>query len=102
MTTEHEDPITDHRETHFGMTAVNHEEWVVFTDDPYWIRRLDRIATGKPVGAGKQYILRADQVLVRAGKRQVSAEQRQKSAERMNLLRHRMTVQKPTPDAESK
>ena len=94
--------VLDHRESHFNMTADNHDEWIVFTDDPYWIRRLDKIATGKPVanGDGKQYTLRADQVLVRAKKRAVSEENRQKSSERMRLLKHRMAVEKLTPDVE--
>lgn len=64
----------EERETHFNMTGDDHQQWAVFTDDPYWIRRLDKITVGKQVGNGKEYTLRADQVLVRTGKKQLSDE----------------------------
>lgn len=53
------------RETAITMTSEDHTRWQVWTDDPYWIRRLDRIAEGKPSAGGKAYTLRADQVLLR-------------------------------------
>lgn len=96
--------VLDHRETVLNMTADNHGEWEVFTDDPYWIRRLERLSvqSTKKVGEGFKYKLRADQVLIRAGKRQVSEEQRQKSSERMRALKHRMVAANPVSDTELK
>lgn len=92
--------VLDHRETHLNMTADNHGEWEAFTDDPYWIRRMERLGVQptQKVGEGYKYTLRADQVLVRAGKRTVSDAQRAKSAERMKLLNRRLAVANPTPD----
>ena len=33
------------RETRLSMTGDDHGTWDVFTDDPFWISRLDKIAT---------------------------------------------------------
>ena len=56
------------RETHLNMTGDDHGTWDVFTDDPFWIARLDKIATAYKVnGEGRWYKLRADQVVVRIG-----------------------------------
>lgn len=74
----------EERETHISMAGDDHATFDVFSDDPYWIRRLEKLGV-KPyasVGAGFKYKLRADQVLVRKGKRMVSEEQR-------NALRQR-------------
>ncbi len=73
----------EERETHFNMTGDDHQQWTVFTDDPYWIRRLDKITIGKPVGNGKEYTLRADQVLVRTGKKQLSDEAKAAMGQRL-------------------
>ena len=56
------------RETHLNMTGDDHGTWDVFTDDPFWIARLDKIATAYKVnGEGRWYKLRSDQVVVRVG-----------------------------------
>lgn len=88
--------VLDHRETMFNMTADNHGEWECFTDDPYWIRRFEKlgIKPWKSVGDGFKYKLRADQVLVRAKKREVSEENRRKFAERMRQSNPRLVVEK--------
>ena len=80
--------LPDERETHFCMTGDNHNEFLVFSDDPYWVRRLDKIAYGVPVGAGKEYRLRADQILVRAGKpkREYTDSQRLAMSERAKFM----------------
>lgn len=73
-------------ETAFYQNAANRKEWSVFTEDPVWVRKLEKIGAvlvRDNLNGGKTYTLRADQVLVRAGKRQVSDEQKAKSAERM-------------------
>jgi hypothetical protein len=61
------------RETAITQSSENHKAWEVWTDDPYWQRRLDHIATGRPSGSGRNYTLRADQVLLRKGKPQRTA-----------------------------
>jgi len=68
----------EERETNFCMTGDDHAAFDVFSDDPYWIRRFEKIGVAPyaVVGAGFKYKLRADQVLVRKGKRVVSEEQR--------------------------
>ena len=56
------------RETRLSMTGDDHGTWDVFTDDPFWISRLDKIATAWKVnGEGRGYKLRSDQVVVRVG-----------------------------------
>jgi len=66
----------DERETCLSMTGDDHSTWVVFTDDPFWIRRLDKIATAyQELGEGRMYRLDAGQVSIRR-KRQVSAAER--------------------------
>lgn len=80
----------DSRETHFNQSASDHGTWYVFTDDPFWIRRLDRIGElVRETGQGREYKLRANQVSVRAipKKREMSDEQRQMLTERLKRMR---------------
>lgn len=74
----------DEMETHFNQCADDRSKWECTTEDPVWIARLDKIAEGVPVGWGKRYILRDDQVLVRTGKRQLSPEAKQRMTQRLN------------------
>ena len=80
--------LPEERETHFNMVGDNHNEFIVFSDDPYWVRRLDKIAVGVAVGTGKEYRLRADQVLVRAGKpqREYTDAQREAMSQRAKFM----------------
>ena len=57
-----------------SMAGNEHGHWDVFTDDPYWMRRLEKLGIEpvKVVVCGRQYRLTADQVLIRKGKRAVS------------------------------
>ena len=56
------------RETRLVMMGDDHTQFDVQTDDPFWIARLDKIATAYRVnGEGRWYKLRADQVVVRIG-----------------------------------
>lgn len=76
------------RETHLNMTADDRSTWLVFSDDPVMMRRLDTIAeVVRVVGAGKQYKLRADQLSLRKGKKQLSEARRAELADRMRTLR---------------
>lgn len=77
------------RETHLNMIGVDHGTWYVFTDDPYWIRRLDKIGElVRETGQGREYKLQANQVIIRAipKKAEMSDEQREASRERMRQL----------------
>jgi hypothetical protein len=46
------------RETAITMSSEDHSYWHVWTDDPYMIRRLDRLAQGEPSGSGKLHTVR--------------------------------------------
>lgn len=72
----------DERETNISMTGDNHDSWTVYSDDPYWQRRIEKLGVPFEVcGAGRRYRLTADQVLLRKGKRQVSEAQRRAFAQ---------------------
>jgi len=72
------------QETHLNMTGDDRQTWEVFTDDPVWIARLDKISEAiKTVGEGKLYRLRTDQVVLRKGKRQLTDEQKAAMALRL-------------------
>lgn len=75
----------EERETHLNMTGDNHGEWEIFTDDPYWIRRLEKLGIEpfQKVGWGFKYRLNADQVLIRKGKKQLSEATRTAMRERL-------------------
>lgn len=76
------DLTTAEKETHLNMTGDDHSAWEVFTDDPFWIRRLDKVADcTDQSGDGKFYRLDKGQVTIRK-KRQLSAAQRAKLRER--------------------
>lgn len=79
----------EERETHLSMTADDRSIWIVFSDDPVMMRRLDAIAEFvRNVGEGKEYRLRADQLTLRRGKRQLSEAQRAKLAKRLAAMRN--------------
>jgi len=77
----------EERETHLNMVGDDHSTWVVFSDDPYWIRRFEKlgIAPTAQTGSGYEYTLTADQVLIRKGKRHVSDETRTAMRERFRI-----------------
>lgn len=77
----------DEMETVFCIVASDRDVVTVFSDDPVWMRRLDKIGTFvRNTGEGREYTLRADQILVRKGKRQVSDVQRAASVEKMRKI----------------
>lgn len=78
----------EERETVFSMTADDHGTFTVFSDDPYWMRRLDKLAEFvRVVGEGKEYRLKAEQIRLRTGKRRMSEAQRAQLADRMRAAR---------------
>jgi hypothetical protein len=80
--------LPEERETHLNMMGDNHDVWVVFTDDPYWIRRFDKVATAtRTVGEGKEYRLSVKQITLRAGTKKLSNEEKERRAEHMRHIR---------------
>lgn len=78
----------DERETHLSMTGDDHNTWWVYTDDPYWIRRLDKIAERIPGAVhGCYYELEKGQVTLRK-KRVISDAQRAKLRKRAQRLQN--------------
>lgn len=73
----------EERETHLNMSGDNHREWFIFTDDPFWIRRLDKFAKGEIVGKGKEYRLDVGQVTIRAKRAPMSDAQKALLAARL-------------------
>ena len=75
------------RETRLSMMGDDHGTWNVFTDDPMWIDRLDKIATAYRVNAeGRWYKIPARQVTLRAPAKpltETQIEARRKSGERL-------------------
>lgn len=53
------------RECHISMSADDHSTWHVYTDDDYWIRRLDKVIPGVVSGIGKKYEIPAKQITIR-------------------------------------
>ena len=73
------------RETRLSMMGDDHAQWDVYTDDPMWIDRLDRITAAiRTQGEGKWYKLRADQVVVRIGVSEAKKAAGRKSAENLH------------------
>jgi hypothetical protein len=89
-----EDLSLEERETHFNMTGDNHDLWEVYTDDPYWIRRLDKIAKAWKLehGGGKHYKLDASQITVRAKPKELSVEEKERRAAIMRSVRAKNSV----------
>jgi len=78
----------EEQETCFNIIANDRNKVHVFSDDPVWIARLDKISEAiRVTGECKEYILRIDQLVVRKGKKHVSEEQRVAMSERMRKLR---------------
>ena len=79
----------EEQETCFNIIANDRNKVHVFSDDPVWIARLDKISEAiKVTGEGKEYILRIDQLVVRKGKKHVSEEQRANMSKRLAMLRN--------------
>jgi hypothetical protein len=80
----------DSRETHLNQSASDHNTWHIFTDDPYWIRRLDKVGElVRETGQGREYKLQGNQVIVRAipKKRVLTDEQREAIGKRFKAAR---------------
>lgn len=83
----------DEQETCFSIVASDRKLIHVFSDDPVWMARLDKIATFVRVtGEGKEYTLRDDQLVVRKGKKQMSEAQKAQMSERMRNMRRTLST----------
>lgn len=75
------------RETHLNLVADDRSTWIVYSDDPVMIRKLDRIGAKlvKAEGFGKHFELDAKQVLLRKApqKRNLTDEQKAELRERL-------------------
>ena len=81
------DLSNEERETNLNMTGDDHTVWIVFTDDPFWMRRLDGVAELlATVGQGKRYRLDANQVTVRARPKPLSDERKAQLAQQLRSL----------------
>lgn len=81
----------EERETIICFNAADRETVHVFSDDPVWMRKLERagaVVTKEHPSGGKEYSLERRQVSIRklAGKKVMSDEQRQKARERMHKM----------------
>lgn len=95
-----DDLTLEERETHFNMTGDNHDLFEVYSDDPYWIRRLDKIAVAWRIeyGGGKHYRLDASQITVRAKPKELSESEKERRAALMRQVRAKNAVNSLNPD----
>lgn len=78
----------DEQETHFHITASDRSKVEVYSDDPVWQRKLEKITQPTKVnGRGKFYELRINQLSIRAGVSNLTDEQRAAKSARMRALR---------------
>lgn len=80
------------RETHFNIVADDRNTVHAFSDDPVWMARLDKLATGTAHKGGKSYKLHIDQLVIRKGKKAMSDAQKAQMSERMRSMRQRHSV----------
>jgi hypothetical protein len=85
------DLSNEERETHLNMTGDDHGTWTVFSDDPYWVRRLEKIGAElvRETGKGREYRLAANMVTIRKAPkhRKYTAEEKAAIAERLHAAR---------------
>jgi len=79
----------DERETTFSIMASDHKTVTVWSNDPFWQRRLEKLVEPSTVtGESRFYQLDLDNVRFTVGKkREMSDEQRQAAGERLMALK---------------
>jgi hypothetical protein len=73
------------RETHLSQSADNHDEWEMYTDDPIWIARMNRlgiVARRTTAAGGKFYTIPDGQITIRKKRRPMTEEELVKVRER--------------------
>ena len=66
------------RETHLSQSADNHDEWEMYTDDPVWISRMNRlgiVAKRTTAAGGKFYLVPDSQITIRKKRRAMTEEE---------------------------
>lgn len=80
------------RETHLNMPADDRSTWIVYTDDPVMIRRLNKIATAESAsGEGFYYRLHKSQVTLRKKRVLTDAHRAKLRANALRLNKSRET-----------
>lgn len=85
-------PSREEMETHFTFSAADRRSCIVFSDDPWFQRKLERvgaIVTKEMTGGGKEYHMEAKQVSLRKRKDKsaLSEQERLKINARMQAMR---------------
>lgn len=83
------EPTLDEIETHFHITASDRNKIEVFSDDPVWQRKIEKVTQPIKInGRSRWYELKRNQFSLRKGEaRSMTEEQRAASAERLRLAR---------------
>tara|TARA_Y100000310_G_scaffold112331_1_gene110807 strand:- start:193 stop:471 length:279 start_codon:yes stop_codon:yes gene_type:complete len=79
----------DERETYFTQVAEDRHTWIVYSDDPVWVARFEKMGLKwEPEGVGRQYTLSTEDFTVSIRpKRQLSEEERTRRADQMRNIR---------------
>lgn len=83
-------PKPEEQETAIVQSADNRSEWVVYTDDPYWIKRLDALKAEvikEYYGGGKTYRLSDKQITVKKIRKTLSADRKAALAAQLKTAR---------------
>ncbi|CAN5771733.1 hypothetical protein BH10CHL1_BH10CHL1_24310 [soil metagenome] len=81
------------RETHLSMAGDDHNTWVVFSDDPVLMRKLDKIGEIiRVVGAGKEYKLGANQITLKATPKPLSEARKAQLAQQARTMRQGLVI----------
>jgi hypothetical protein len=76
------------QETHFNIVAADRKVVEVYTDDPYWVKKIKRVTDNYTVvGNGIQARLAASQLTIRKLPKPLTVEQQQQRRERGLALR---------------
>ena len=81
------DLLLEERETHINQTANDRSKWIIYTDDPVWINRLDKMLGNDEVtrtanGIGFLYVVPVSYVRVKPP-RKLSEEHKAKLREQL-------------------
>lgn len=87
-------------ETSFWQNAADRNTWEVFTEDEYWITRLEKagaVLVGELSGGGRRYTIRGNQLGLRKGqKKPMSDERKAQLAARMRSMRETLNAMDET------
>ncbi len=77
------------RETHISQCADNRAMWEIYTDDPVWQARLQKLGIEpfKTIGEGMWCTVPAAQVAIRKAKRKLTEAESARLAERLSASR---------------